>query len=407
MTISPESLERDIEALRDAVLAAVEGTVVVAPVPGVGPATPRTVVEGIRVAIAPDEPVEDERIRAIVATSGSTGDPVGVCHTAGSLRAGVDSFAAAYPRLRRSPWLLALPPSSAAGFAVVLRSALAGSPLAVLPSVAGARPFDPAEAARALEPHLADSPAISLVPRQLARLLDHDAGRAALGACGLVLVGGGATPAPLAQRARDAGIALRTTYGMTETCGGVVHDGVPLPGVAVTIEPAAEGGRVRIAGEMVALGYRLRPALTAAAFRPGPPPSILTRDLGTWADGRLRIHGRIDDHVKVKGVTVSLGAVEDAARRANGIADAAAVVIPGAGETRIGLALVVGTEMPGGPGPAPEHAALDAIVAALGPAARPAVVRRVDALPLLTGGKIDRPTLARSFDPGPDQTSEA
>ena len=37
----------------------------------------------------------------------------------------------------------------------------------------------------------------------------------------------------LLDAARDARVPVVTTYGMTETCGGCVYDGVPLDGVAV------------------------------------------------------------------------------------------------------------------------------------------------------------------------------
>ena len=44
-----------------------------------------------------------------------------------------------------------------------------------------------------------------------------------------VLVGGAATaPALLAAARVRTGVAVVTTYGMTETCGGCVYDGRPL-----------------------------------------------------------------------------------------------------------------------------------------------------------------------------------
>ena len=42
----------------------------------------------------------------------------------------------------------------------------------------------------------------------------------------VVLLGGAAPPERIASN-------VVTTYGMTETCGGVVYDGVPLDGVEI------------------------------------------------------------------------------------------------------------------------------------------------------------------------------
>ena len=69
----------------------------------------------------------------------------------------------------------------------------------------------------------------ALVPTQLRRLLDTEAD--GLRAFDAILVGGAATDPALLGRARDAGIAVVTTYGMTETAGGCVYDGRPLDGV--------------------------------------------------------------------------------------------------------------------------------------------------------------------------------
>ena len=62
-----------------------------------------------------------------------------------------------------------------------------------------------------------------------------------------------------------AGGRVVTTYGMTETCGGCVYDGMPLDGVRVAAGP---DGRIRIAGPVLFTGYRDRPGLTAAATWP-------------------------------------------------------------------------------------------------------------------------------------------
>ena len=128
----------------------------------------------------------------------------------------------------------------------------------VLGGVGPLETFDPAEFADLtwrLDP---DLPAYtSLVPVQVARLLEHPDGRAALQAYEVVLLGGARTPAPLLDRLRAEHIAAIPTYGMTETSGGMVYDGVPLPHVGVRIlDPDPDGvGRIELTGATLARGY--------------------------------------------------------------------------------------------------------------------------------------------------------
>ena len=102
-----------------------------------------------------------------------------------------------------------------------------------------------------------------------------------------VLVGGSAFPASLRTRAEAAGVPVVATYGMSETCGGCVYDGVPLAGVRVELD--AE--RIHLGGPMAFSGYRLRPDLTAQVLA---GDLVRTQDRGRWSDGRLQVLGRID-----------------------------------------------------------------------------------------------------------------
>src|SRR5690606_2194769 len=108
------------------------------------------------------------------------------------------------------------------------------------------------------------------------RLLAHDVAplRDAV-----VLLGGAAAAPALLDRARDAGLHVVTTYGMTETSGGCVYDGVPLDGVDV----ALDDGVVRIAGPVLARGYvPHEPGFAEVDGRRW----FRTRDLAEWRDGR-------------------------------------------------------------------------------------------------------------------------
>src|SRR5205814_2178853 len=63
----------------------------------------------------------------------------------------------------------------------------------------------------------------------------------------------------LKERARNAGIRLVATYGMAETCGGCVYDGLPLDGVGLAL---SKDGRVRLAGPTLFDGYLDDPVAT-------------------------------------------------------------------------------------------------------------------------------------------------
>src|ERR1035437_7032074 len=98
----------------------------------------------------------------------------------------------------------------------------------------------------------------SLVPTQLIRALQHPGATAALAELDAVMLGGAATSPALLDKAEQAGIRVVRTYGMSETSGGCVYDGVPLNGVDVRISD----GRVLLGGSPLALGYRQQPSHT-------------------------------------------------------------------------------------------------------------------------------------------------
>ncbi|HEV2783552.1 MAG TPA: o-succinylbenzoate--CoA ligase [Actinophytocola sp.] len=338
----------------------------------------------LRASLAPGEPAEPGTA-VVVATSGSTGVPKGVVLSAGALRA---SAGATHDRLAGpGGWLLVLPAQHIAGVQVLVRSIMAGREPVLMSTAAGFRPRAFTEAASDLlaedGPHYT-----ALVPTQLARLLDGDALRALRGFAG-VLVGGAAAPGALLDRARDAGIRVVATYGMTETAGGCVYDGVPLAGVRVRI---AAGGLIELAGPMLASGYRLRPQETAAAFAGG---WFRTGDLGRLRpDGSLEVLGRADDVINTGGVKVAAAAVERVLAAQPGVAEVCVVGLPDPewGQ-RIAAAVVVSTV----DGPPDVGALCTAVRGELGAPAVPKEIRFVDRLPRHGPGKVDRAAVAAAF----------
>ena len=332
----------------------------------VGGPTP-DVVDALRGWLAADDPDP-----VVIETSGSTGAPKRVVLGRPAVLASVAATAARLGAQGR--WLLTLPPSYVAGLQVVVRSLVAGHE----PVLAGDHATF-ADATRAL----GDAPRFtSLVPTQLHRLLGPDADpadRAALLTYETVLLGGGPVDPELRGRAADAGVRLVATYGMSETAGGCVYDGVPLDGVRLAI---GDDARVRIAGPVLFDGYEGDPALTAEVLHDG---WFTTSDLGELRDGRLRILGRADDVLVTGGVKVPAPVV--AARLAAHPAVTTAVVV-GAPDAEWGqrlVAFVVG------------EVALDEArdwVAEVHPRSwAPREVRCVPGLPLTDRGKVDRATL--------------
>ncbi|HJE51292.1 MAG TPA: AMP-binding protein [Tessaracoccus flavescens] len=230
---------------------------------------------------------------AVVATSGSTGTAKRVVLRREALLAAAD---AARERLGfTATWHLTLPPTYVAGLMVIVRG-LAGDGVVET-------------SLDALTPRPGRN-AVSIVGTQLYRALQpgSDVARR-LAAFDAVLVGGARLAPELRAQAEAAGIRVIETYGMSETCGGVVWDGVPLPGVDIRI---GEHGRIAIAGPQTFDGYLDAPELTAETLVDG---AVLTRDRGHVDGLRLVIDGRIDDVVISGGVNVDLAEVRAAVAR--------------------------------------------------------------------------------------------
>lgn len=380
-----------LEALIPALVAAMDGTgPAVGLLPGSGSVEYRSMMAA---AVDPGVPVP-AGVAVVAATSGSTGDPAGVLLPESSLRSAAHAFAdrSGHPGGHR--WVAALPLHHAGGLMVAVRSVVAGTTPVPVASLGGAEPFSvpafAAATAQAVERsgHDRRPLAVSLVPSMLALVDSAGAdGWDLLAEYDAVLVGGAAAPRALVDRLLFAGVHVFTSYGMTETCGGAVVDGRPLPGVTVDVEPA---GRLVIGGPTVALGYRDGRDPDRWSTDPEGHRRFHTDDLGrVGPDGQVVVEGRADDVVQVAGASVSIGAV-----RAVLTADAAVVVaeVVALPDHQWGARLVAAVV----PTPAAEPTAgfvadlADRVERTLGRAARPRAIHVVDSLPTLESGKVDR-----------------
>jgi O-succinylbenzoic acid--CoA ligase len=286
------------------------------------------------------------------------------------------SARASLDRLGAGPgerWLCCLPATHVAGLQVLVRSLVSGT--------------EPVLAERADAETVAGSGCahVSLVPTQLQRLLLGPA--VPLAGFSSVLLGGAAAPASLLEAARAAGVPVVTTYGMTETCGGCVYDGVPLDGVRVAIRgddddsPAEE--RIWIGGPVLFSGYRGQLA-APAALRDG---WFRTGDLGRLdSSGRLVVRGRADDVINTGGHKVVPGEVAAALQTCPGVKD---VAVLGQPDPEWG-ARVIAVVVPADPADPPALELLRLHVRERLPRyAAPSRVVMVDAVPMLPSGKHD------------------
>ncbi|RIX29914.1 AMP-binding protein [Amnibacterium setariae] len=321
-------------------------------------------------------------VAVVVATSGTSGTPKAVAVSSGALLAS----AAATESALGGPgeWVLALPGHYIAGVQVIVRAVAAGTePVPIAPGPFTARAL--ADAVLALPPERRRYTA--LVPTQLHRVVEAvEAGdadvRAAVHALDAVLIGGGRLPAELADRAARTGIAVRRTYGASETAGGCVYDGAPLAGVEVRVVD----GEVQLSGPTLAEGYLGDADRTAAAFLQEPGRRwYRTGDAGEWDGERLTVTGRLDDVVITGGEKVSLGLVERAVQGIPGLGQA--IVVRGADPEWGEVPVVVTTA------PVDLAAVREVVGAGLGRAAAPRRLVVVPEIPLLPSGKPDRRAL--------------
>jgi len=335
-------------------------------------------VHGLKVHHLPD-PVElPQGTALVVMTSGSTGPARPVVLSRAALDASVHASVARLGCAPGAPWLVCLPAHHVAGITAAMRSRQLG----VAPIVHDR--FDPDTIRSLLE---TTRPWVSLVPTQLARLLD--AGVAVDRFAG-VLLGGAAASSALLDRARATGARIVRSYGMTETCGGCVYDGLPLPGVEVR---AGSDGRLAVRGDVLLTGHLEDGTLTAAVDDDG---WFVTNDRGNVDDnGLVEVRGRADDIIVSGGENVPASTVATRLEQHPGVAAAAVIGRPDPQWGEVVVAVIEAATTP-----PPTLAELRDHVAATQPRAwAPREVLVVDRLPRTALGKHDRQGIKALLEP--------
>lgn len=316
----------------------------------------------------PRPSLDDRGVGAVVETSGSTGLGRRVVLSRAALVAAAAGSSLALGK--ELTWHLALTAGYVAGLMVLVRSLASGR--------------EPIQAAGDLSNVRAsgNGDAISVVGTQLHRALADPARARALAAFDLVLVGGASLSEELRTRALDAGIPLRESYGMSETCGGIVWDGVALPGSTVRLsddDRVPRGGRISLSGLTLCDGYLNGSGSVEPATVDG---WLETSDWGHMESGRLVVGGRLDDVVISGGVNVDLAAVRRAVERLDVEAAVMAVEDAEWGHRIVLFAAAGGLEQ-----------WRERLAVVLPRTSLPRQLVTVDALPRTAGGKPDRRAL--------------
>ncbi len=307
-------------------------------------------------AARPEEPVEDGDA-LVVATSGTSGAPKAVVLTHEAVRA---SALAVSTSMEVDPssdrWLACLPLAHMGGLAVITRALVTGTPLDVHPR------FDVA--------------AVDASGATLTSLVPTMADRLDLSRFRVVLVGGGAD-----GRVRPPNVVR--TYGMTETGGGIVHDGQPLHGVEVRTDG---DGQLHVRGPMLLRGYRDG---TDPRDREG---WLATGDAGCVVDGRVQVNGRLSNVIVTGGEKVRPEEVELVLEAHPGVKE---VAVGGRPDPDWGQRVVAWVVPHHGAAPPTIESLRQAVKESLPPYAAPKELVLVDELPRTPYGKVQRARLSR------------
>ena len=344
------------------------------------PAEDRTRTELLRNHMRAGAPI-DSSIALVVATSGSTGTPKGAQLTPVNLVASADATHQVLGGTGQ--WLLAMPAHHIAGIQVLVRSLVAGVDPLCLDLSDG---FSIPAFARAAHKLAAtgDRSYTGLTPMQLAKAMDSLEGIEALRTFDAILVGGAATHPQLLDAAVKLRITVVTTYGSSETAGGCVYSGTPIPGARVRI---GEDGRILLGGPMIAQGYR---NVDSSAFSVDDSGTswFATSDAGAFVGNTLNVTGRLDAIINSGGLKLHPEQLEQHILRVPGVEAACVVGIP---EPRLGQMIVAAYS---------GWASRADILEALDDLPRwqvPKDLRRLDALPTIGPGKVDRQAVAGLF----------
>jgi acyl-CoA synthetase (AMP-forming)/AMP-acid ligase II len=237
-------------------------------------------------------------------TSGSTGSPRGVAASADALLADESALFRSMGLRDDERILAAIPMNHSYGLSSAALPALARGSLLVLPELPG--PLSAVAAA-----HAAGATFFPTVPAYLRAIVEMSQPPRWPDSLRLFVSAGEPLAPSSAARFRELyGRPVHAFYGASE-CGGICYDreggaaergsvGTPVDGVRVELE----AGVVLVRSPAVGSGYlpTPQPSLGGGSFR--------SNDVARWQDGELRLQGRADATINVKGKKVEPSEIE-------------------------------------------------------------------------------------------------
>ncbi len=266
-----------------------------------------------------DESVSADNVCTILMTSGTTGQPKAVQLTFGNFQSSCENWNHFLQFDTTDQFLCCLPMTHIGGLAVIIRALIYGFSVNIAESFSS----------ELLYQILSKDPVtlISLVPTMLQRIIDQPDGLQYLKSLRAILLGGGPASDNLLENCLNEKLNVVKTYGMTETCSGIVglkildqpekkqFTGVPFKDVTLKIV----NEEIVVSGPMVMKGYLNHSEANGIHN---------SRDLGWIDDGTLFLEMRRKDLIITGGENVNPKEVEELLKSFDGINDAVVVGVP-------------------------------------------------------------------------------
>lgn len=264
--------------------------------------------------------INPKDICTILMTSGTTNSPKAVQLTYQNFQSSCKNWNQFLNFIPGDQFLCCLPLTHVGGLAVLIRALIYGFSINLSKSFSS----------DLLYQILSKDPVtiVSLVPTMLQRIIDQPDGIRYLKSLRAILLGGGPVSDVLLDTCIKKNLPIVKTYGMTETCSGIVglwlldkpekkhFAGAPFPNVSIKVE----NEEIIISGPMVMKGYLNQSASNGTHN---------SKDLG-WmdVDGTLFLEMRRKDLIVTGGENVNPKEVEDLLISMDEIKDAVVFGIP-------------------------------------------------------------------------------